>query len=141
MNLTVLPFWLAMILAPGWRGTQRLMARPWGVLAPVLAYLVMVVPRLPEILPVVARPELPAVAALLSTPAGAAIAWAHFLAFDLFVGRWIYLDGRERQLSAWVLSPILLLTLLLGPLGLLAYGLTLLVRSVPTGGFDRPLVV
>ena len=23
VNLTVLPFWLAMILAPGWRGTQR----------------------------------------------------------------------------------------------------------------------
>ena len=70
MNLTVLPFWLAMILAPGWRGTQRLMAGPWGVLAPALAYLVLVLPRLPEILPVVARPELPAVAALLGTPAG-----------------------------------------------------------------------
>jgi hypothetical protein len=144
MNLTVLPFWLAMIVAPGWHGTQRLMARPWGVLAPVLAYLVLVLPRLPEILPVVARPELPAVAALLGTPAGATIAWAHFLAFDLFVGRWIYLDAQkhqDRQLSAWVLSPILLLTLLLGPLGLLAYGLTLTVRRVPTGGFNRPLVV
>jgi Domain of unknown function (DUF4281) len=144
MNLTVLPFWLAMILAPRWRGTQRLVSGPWGVLAPVLAYLVLVVPRLPEIVPVVARPELPAVAALLGTPAGATIAWAHFLAFDLFVGRWIYLDGQkhqDRQLSAWVLSPILLLTLLLGPLGLLAYGLTLAVRRVPTGGFNRPLVV
>ena len=63
------------------------------MVAPALAYLVMVVPRLPEILPVVARPELPAVAALLGTPAGATIAWAHFLAFDLFVGRWIYLDA------------------------------------------------
>jgi Domain of unknown function (DUF4281) len=144
MNLTVLPFWLAMILAPRWRGTQQLMARPWGVLAPVLAYLVLVVPRLPEILPVVARPELPSVAALLGTPAGATIAWAHFLAFDLFVGRWIYLDAQkhqDRRLSAWVLSPILLLTLLLGPLGLLSYGLTLAVRRVPTGGFNRPLAV
>ena len=35
----------------------------------------------------VARPDLAAVAALLSTPAGATLAWAHFLAFDLMVGR------------------------------------------------------
>ena len=141
INLTVLPFWLAMILAPGWRGTRRLLAGPWGLVAPALAYLVMVVPRLPEILPVVARPELPAVAALLGTPAGAAIAWAHFLAFDLFVGRWIYLDGRQREVSGWVLSPILLLTLLLGPLGLLAYGAVLGARRLPTRGYDRGLVL
>ena len=141
INLAVLPFWLAMILAPGWRGTRRMLAGPWGVVAPALAYLVMVVPRLPEILPALARPELPAVAALLGTPAGAAIAWAHFLAFDLFVGRWIYLHARDRQISGWVTAPILLLTLMLGPLGLLAYGVVLGARRLPTGGFDRPLVL
>ena len=46
---------------------------------------------------------------------------AHFLAFDLFVGRWEYLDARERQLTHWLLAPCLFLTLMLGPLGLLAY--------------------
>jgi hypothetical protein len=144
LNLVVLPFWLAMMVAPGWRRTEQLMASRWGLLAPViaaLAYLAMVLPRLPAILPVVARPELPAVAALLGTPAGAAIGWAHFLAFDLLVGRWIYLDGRQRRVSSWLLSPILLLTLLLGPLGLLAYGAVLAARRVPTGGLDRPLTL
>lgn len=120
-NLLVAPFWLAMILTPRWRVTQWLMRTPVGALAPAFIYALLVLPRLAEILPVVARPELGAVSALLATPAGATVAWAHFLAFDLFVGRWIYLDARARGLSAWLISPLLALTLLLGPLGLLGY--------------------
>ena len=120
-NLTLLPFWLSMILAPRWRLTERLQRWPIGVLAPTFVYALLVLPRLGEILPVVARPSLPSVAALLGTPAGATIAWAHFLAFDFLVGRWIYLDARQRGYSAWVISPLLLLTLLLGPLGMLGY--------------------
>ena len=61
------------------------------------------------------------IARLLGTPAGATIAWAHFLAFDLLVGRWAYLDSREQGLSAWAMAPVLLLTFMLGPLGFLAY--------------------
>jgi hypothetical protein len=120
-SLLVAPFWLLMILAPRWRVTERIQRSLVGVLAPTALYAVLVLPRLPELLPVVARPELGAVAALLGTPAGTTIAWAHFLAFDLFVGRFIYLDARARGLSAWLVSPLLVLTLLLGPLGLLTY--------------------
>jgi len=61
------------------------------------------------------------VAALLGVPAGATVAWLHFLAFDLFVGRWIYLDGRERGITSWVMAPVLFLTLMLGPCGFLLY--------------------
>jgi hypothetical protein len=50
----------------------------------------------------------------------------HFLAFDLFVGRWIYLDSQERRISAWLVAPVLFLTLMLGPAGFLLY---LAVRS------------
>jgi hypothetical protein len=125
-NLLVVPFWLTMILAPRWRLTERLQRWPLGVVAPAFIYALLVLPRLPEILPVVARPDLASVAALLATPAGATIAWAHFLAFDLLAGRWIFLDARERGYSAWLISPLLALTLLLGPLGLLGY---LLVRA------------
>jgi hypothetical protein len=45
----------------------------------------------------------------------------HFLAFDLFVARWMYLDARERGWPAGLLSPLLALTLMFGPLGLGAY--------------------
>ena len=38
------------------------------------------------------------------SPAGVAVGWIHFLAFDLFVGRWEYLDSREKSISAWLAS-------------------------------------
>jgi hypothetical protein len=43
------------------------------------------------------------------------------IAFDLFVGRWAWLDSRERGVPSLVMAPLLVLTILLGPLGLAAY--------------------
>jgi len=126
-NLLVLPLWALMILLPRWRWTERILRSPLVSLAPAALYATLALPRLGEIWPAVARPTLTGVASLLGSPAGATIAWVHFLAFDLFVGRWIYLDSRERQLSPWMMAPLLCLTLMLGPAGLLLY---LAVRGV-----------
>lgn len=129
-SLTVMPFWLLMIVAPHWRITRRLLESPLVALPPALIYAALVLPRVGEVLPAVLRPELAGITALLGAPAGATIAWAHFLAFDLFVGRWIYLDSRERGVSAWLMAPILFLTLMLGPIGLALYlGLRALVKA------------
>jgi hypothetical protein len=125
-GLFILPFWALMILLPRWRRTLALVQSPVIVIGPVLLYAVAVLPALAAILPVVARPQLAPVAALLGQPRGATAAWMHFLAFDLFVARWIFLDARSRQLPARLISPTLLLTLLLGPLGL---GVYLVVRG------------
>ncbi|MFN2322042.1 MAG: ABA4-like family protein [Trueperaceae bacterium] len=119
--LLVAPFWLLMIALPGWRVTQRVIASPW-IAAPAAAlYLVLVVPGLPGVLAAVSSPSLAAIAPMLGTPEGATVAWVHFLAFDLFVGRWIYLDARTRGVSPWVAAPLLFLTLMLGPAGVLGY--------------------
>jgi hypothetical protein len=133
-NLAVLPFWALMILAPKARLTARAVASPWILLPPLAVYAWAVLPALSQVLPIVARPELDSVANLLGQPLGALAGWAHFLAFDLFVGRFIVLDARERALPWFVLSPILLATLLLGPLGLLAY---LVVRADVFAGAKR----
>jgi hypothetical protein len=126
-SLLVMPFWLLMIALPHWRWTSRLMRSPLVCTAPALLYLALALPRIGELLATVARPTLPGIAAVLGTPAGATLAWAHFLAFDLFVGRWIYLDSRERGLSAWIMAPLLFFTLMLGPIGFLGY---LVLRAV-----------
>jgi uncharacterized membrane protein (DUF485 family) len=126
-NFVVLPFWALMILAPRARLTTRVMSSPWVVVPPIFLYAWAILPALPQVLPVVAQPELDSVAALLGAPLGALAGWAHFLAFDMFVARFIVLDARERELPWYVLSPILLTTLLLGPLGLLSY---LIVRAI-----------
>ena len=128
-GLLVLPVWFLMIALPRWRWTERLVATPLVAAAPAILYLVLVAPRLAEVFPIVLSPSLDRVAELLGSPAGATIAWAHFLAFDLFVGRWIYLDARERKLPAPVTSPLLVLTILLAPIGLAGY---LAARTIRT---------
>lgn len=47
--------------------------------------------------------------------------WIHFLAFDLMVGFFIVLDANQQTISHWMVLPCLFLTLMFGPLGLLAY--------------------
>ena len=120
-GLIVLPFWGLMIFLPRWRATQRLMSSPLVSALPAALYAALVIPRIGEIWQAVSRPELSGVVALLGAPVGATIGWLHFLAFDLFVGRWIYLDSRERGVTAWVTAPALFLTLMLGPCGFLLY--------------------
>lgn len=117
----VLPFWLLMIFAPRWRVTRPVMESGAPVLVLAALYTLLVLPRIGGIWADLARPELPKVAALLGSPEGATIGWIHFLAFDLFVGRWIYLDSRERRLSPGWVGPVLVLTLMFGPLGYLTY--------------------
>ena len=129
------PFWALMILLPHWSWTRRIAGSPWIVLPPLLIYGVLVAGAFGEVLPAVARPTLSGVRELLGTADGAAAGWAHFIAFDLFVGRWAYLDSRERGMPALVMAPILLLTILLGPLGLLVHLLARLRWRAPA---DRP---
>jgi hypothetical protein len=120
-GLLVMPGWALMSFLPHWRWTRRILRSPLVILPPALLYGALVLPRLAEVFPTVSNPTLAGIATLLGTPAGATIAWAHFLAFDLFVGRWIYLDGRERGISALLIAPVLFLTLMLGPFGFLLY--------------------
>ncbi|HEX5737929.1 MAG TPA: ABA4-like family protein [Hydrogenophaga sp.] len=67
------------------------------------------------------------VRAMFAVPGALTAGWVHYLAFDLFVGTWI--AERSVQLGlghAWVI-PLLLMTFLFGPLGLLAF---VLVRAL-----------
>jgi hypothetical protein len=123
-NLLVLPFWLLMILLPRWPWTQRLMNSPWVVAPPAVLYTLLLLSQLDLAVPALASPTLDHIAALLSQPAAATTAWLHFLTFDLFAGRWAYLDGRERAISPWLMAPLLFLILMVGPFGLLLYLIT-----------------
>lgn len=120
-SLLVMPFWFLLVFLPWWSWTRRIMQSPLVAIAPALLYAALALPMIGILLPELIRPSLSSIAALLATPTGATIGWVHFLAFDLFVGRWIYLDSKERKITAWLVSPILVLTFLLGPFGLALY--------------------
>ncbi|MEV4278404.1 ABA4-like family protein [Actinoplanes xinjiangensis] len=119
--LLAAPFWALMILLPKWSWTTRIVRSPLIVLPIVAIYAALIVPDFGEVWAGVSNPTLDGVAELLGSPAGAAAGWAHMIAFDLFVGRWSYLDSRERGIPVLLMAPILFLTIMLGPLGLAAY--------------------
>lgn len=52
---------------------------------------------------------------------GVTVGWIHYLAFDLFVGMWIARDGDAKNLSRIMQAPVLLLTFVAGPFGLLVW--------------------
>ena len=61
------------------------------------------------------------------------IGWTHYLAFDLFTGMWIARDADNKGFSRVVQFPFLFLTLMVGPVGLLAWLIVRERRATPTG--------
>lgn len=55
--------------------------------------------------------------------------WLNYLSFSLLVGIWESHDARRQKIPHMVVAPCLLLTLLLGPAGLLVYMLLRWVRT------------
>ena len=61
------------------------------------------------------------IARLFQNPYVLLAGWVHYLAFDLFVGSWIVRDAGRMEIRHWFVLPCLLLTFVLGPVGLLLY--------------------
>lgn len=121
-NFLTMPFWLLMIFVPHWGWTKRIMSSLLVILPAALLYVILIAPNLGGTLTDLANLDLALVQTLLGSPEGATLGWAHFLAFDLFVGRWVYLDNlKTTRLSAWLVSPMLFFVLMLGPVGFTLY--------------------
>jgi hypothetical protein len=58
---------------------------------------------------------------LFSKPGNVMLGWTHYLAFDLFIGSWEAEDAPVSGVPHWLLIPCLFATLMVGPIGLLAY--------------------
>lgn len=131
-NLFVLPFWFLMIFLPKWQVTQKVMTSflPFVALAGLYIYF-FAGSITPESAQALSNPKLADIARFFATEQIAATGWVHFLAFDLFVGRWIYWQGRET--GVWTLHS-LIFCLFAGPIGLLSHILTAWIteRFFPT---------
>lgn len=119
VNSSSMPFWLAMILFPRSRFTERLMqaAPPLQVLFGA-AYDAFLVSGATQSGKMIDFTDPDAVRAALTQPDSFLAGWTHYIAFDLFVGRWIWEDavarGRAPRLA-------LFLTWMAGPAGLSLY--------------------
>ncbi|MCE2570707.1 ABA4-like family protein [Motilimonas eburnea] len=58
---------------------------------------------------------------LFDSPGNLAAGWVHFLAFDLFIGRWMIDDVTRANRAKWPLYLCLPFTFMVGPVGLLLY--------------------
>jgi len=74
---------------------------------------------------------------LFASDAGIAIGWTHYLAFDLFTGLWIARDADAKGFSRLLQIPFLLLTFLVGPVGLFGWLLVRERRARGPGGWSR----
>jgi hypothetical protein len=97
-----------------WPATQFAIPLAWAAL-----YAVLLAQALPEAKGGFASIE--GVRGLFANDSALSAGWLHYLAFDLFVGTWIARDSAERGVHALLVAPCLVLTLLAGPTGLLAY--------------------
>lgn len=70
---------------------------------------------------------------LFKSPRAVLAGWVHYLAFDLAIGVFIVADAARYDIHQLLLLPCLLLTLMFGPAGLLAY---FVMRSVLTGELE-----
>ena len=125
-NLLVLPCWALLIVFPRAAWTRRFFENPR--LGPMhllaLFYVLAVIPAVladPGALSVLSRPTLAGVQGLLGSPGGAAAGWIHYLCFDLLVGVMIWRSAHRREQSFLWVSLVLVLVLMVGPLGWLAY--------------------
>ena len=120
-SMLVVPVWLMMIFAPRWPTTHKILSSLWIVVPFMLSYAVLIIPNALPALPLFLRPTLPGIRALLGSESGATLGWLHFIAADLFIGRWVYLDSRKRSMNVWLMGPTLLLNSMFCPLGFLLY--------------------
>lgn len=116
---TALAGWALLLFLPRWRWSARLVA---GLLVPGILsalYLWLAAAHFGE--SEAGFGSLAQVARFFESPYSLLAGRVHYLAFDLFIGSWEVRDAQRLGIPHLALVPCLVLTLFLGPIGLLAY--------------------
>lgn len=126
------PFWFAMLLNPKKEKTKRLMSRPWFFLGPLVFWYILMIINPQGIIDFATSTSDPngfieGLAASLATKAGVSATWAHMVAGDIFVTRWIWKDGVDKNINIWLLRISIFFGVMLMPVGLL---LQLIFRNI-----------
>ena len=131
VQLLPLPLWLVWILAPRSGASRHLAAATWPWVVLSCAYAACFVTAIaaggrigPE-----SFASLSGMMGLFSSPWGALTGWVHYLCFDTFVARWMI---NRAPTAGYKLAPILVATMMFGPMGLLLFQLArrLLIEDV-----------
>ena len=121
-NPVALLGWALLVLAPRWRGTRAVVLSGALPLLLAAAYAVLIAthylgPHGGE----GGFGSLDDVAALFRDRWALLAGWVHYLCFDMWTGAWELRDAQRRGVPHGLLVPCLLLTFMVGPVGLLLY--------------------
>ena len=127
-NLLAIAGWLLLAAAPR-KPAVRSLIMYVGVALLCLTYTVCFALFLsgavdPVIVPGSGEPgfgSIDGVRALFASDGGVVIGWTHYLAFDLFTGMWIASDADNKHFGRLVQLPVLFMTFMAGPVGLLSW--------------------
>lgn len=131
-NRFVVIGWLALVLLPFWQYTPTLVMAIVLLISTAYAYLILFGQRFDQ---GERRPHykdfasLSGVVKMFTNRRVTLAGWLHYLAFDLLVGLLIVMDSQQHNISHFLILPVLFLTLMIGPTGLVAY---FIVRALYT---------
>lgn len=126
-NIYALPFWLLMVILPKWGVTQKIISSYLPFVPLAILYIYLFSDSLdPDSIEAFSNPTLPVLAQLFSQEPVMLTGWIHFIVLDLFTGRYVYLEGREKGIFT---VHSLILCFLAGPIGLLSHIVTSWIQS------------
>ena len=121
LNLVLLGYF-CLVFLPRWRYTSNITLML--VIFYSLCYILLLIHRMtistvPT--PPISFDTLDDIVALFKDRGTVFAGWDHYIAFDLFVARWLVLDSQERHIPHLCVVPFVPLTLMAGPAGLALY--------------------
>lgn len=130
------PFWFAMLLNPQKEKTKKLLSGPLFFLGPIVIW-ILVMAMNPQGLVDFAKsgshPDgfFAGLAAGMSSPAGITAMWAHMVAGDICVTRWIWKEGLRQDTNKTVSRLAIFFGVMLMPLGLAIHLLFGKIKNTP----------
>ena len=125
-TLWVGPFWFAMLFNPLADKTNNLMSKSSFFMGPIIIwYLIMFLnpSGFVDFINSGSHPDgfFAGIASGISTKAGVTAMWAHMVAGDIFVTKWIWRDGVKKNNNIWIIRFSVFFGVILMPLGILIH--------------------
>lgn len=120
------PFWFAMLLSPEKDKTKKLLNGPMFFLGPIIIWVIVMAMNPQGMIDFAnsgSHPNgfLAGLASGMSSKAGVTAMWAHMVAGDICVTRWIWQDSLNRKMNTWMYKLSIFFAVMLMPVGLVIY--------------------
>lgn len=129
------PFWIAMLINPEKEKTKKLLQGPWFFLGPIIIWFGLMLYDPQGLIDFVNSSSNPngfieGLAAGLATKAGISATWAHMVAGDIFVTRWMWNRSIQLNANVWVTRLSVFFGVMLMPIGLIIHAIFVRGNSI-----------